>query len=270
MNNVVGQKRIVTQLSNYNLDNFPKTILFVGEKGCGKHYIASKIANVLKLPLLDITTNLSNNLIEDIYRSSLPQMYLIDLNNMQEKEQNVILKFIEEPPLSSFIIIICENTNFVLDTIINRCILFNFENYSVEELRCFDSTKQFSDELLQLLNTPGNVLSATTNTSSLNSMIELCNKIINRISSASLANTLTIKNKINFKDEYDKFDLNIFLKILANLMYNQFLTTNHINIYEMYKTLENQRKIALNAKINKEIWFENLLIKLWRVSRQNE
>ena len=93
-------------------------------------------------------------------------------------------------------------------------------------------------------------------------MVELCDKITNRISNATLANTLSIKNKINFKDEYDKFDLNIFLKILANSMYNQFLATNRINIYEMYKTLENQRKIALNAKINKEIWFENLLIKL--------
>ena len=270
-NNVVGQKKIIKQLSNYTLDNFPKTILFVGEKGCGKHHIASKIAaNILKLTLLDITTTLSNNLIDDIYRSPLPQVYLIDLNNMQEKEQNVILKFIEEPPLSSFIIIICENTNFVLDTIINRCRVFNFENYSVDELRTFDVNKQFSDDTLRLLSTPGNVLNTVSNTISLNSMIELCDKITNRISNATLANTLSIKNKINFKDEYDKFDLNIFLKILANSMYNQFLATNRINIYEMYKTLENQRKIALNAKINKEIWFENLLIKLWKVSRQNE
>lgn len=263
---MVGQYKLLESINKYNLDTFPHSCILVGEKGCGKHTLVQYISeNILKIPALDISDLLSAELIDNIYRTASPNIYFIDLNKITEKEQNVLLKFIEEPLKNSFVILMCENKNYVLNTIINRCVSFNFSSYSAEELKGFTTEEIPENILVNILKTPGNV--KNTPVVKLNEITTLCDKIINKINVASFANTLTIKDKINFKDEYDKFDLNIFLNILGNFMYNQFLNTNNINTLNMYKTLENQRKSMLDKRLNKELWFTNLLIKLWKGSR---
>ena len=54
MQNIVGQEKLVNKLNNYNINTLPHALLFIGPKGCGKHLIASYVAEKLALELVSI------------------------------------------------------------------------------------------------------------------------------------------------------------------------------------------------------------------------
>lgn len=261
---MIGQKRLLNVIDNYTIDTFPRSVILIGDQGCGKHTLVNYISqNILKLPIIDITDNLSNELIDAIYRNPNPNIYIIDLNKLTEKSQNVILKFVEEPLNNSFIMLLCDSKNYILNTVLNRCIIFEFEKYTYDELKTFLPEINLDKNIvINALKTPGKLKAINVNT--LNSMVELSLKIIDKLKLSNIGNALTISNNINFKDEYDKFDLNIFLDILSYLMYNRFLTTNDKSVLGMYKKLAEQRKSMLDLRINKRLMFEHLLIDLWK------
>ena len=91
--NITGQTNLLNTLNQYTIDSFPKSSILVGERGCGKHLISSYIAEMLKLSLIDITENISQELITSIYENPIPAIYLINTSKITEKEQNMILKF---------------------------------------------------------------------------------------------------------------------------------------------------------------------------------
>ena len=48
MNTIIGQKKLVSILSNYTISSMPSTILLLGEKGCGKTTLLRIIAGLDK------------------------------------------------------------------------------------------------------------------------------------------------------------------------------------------------------------------------------
>lgn len=264
---MVGQKKLLERINSYNIDTFPRSIIIVGERGSGKHTLVNYIhENLVKFTLYDITENVSNKYIDEIYRNPNPGLYLIDLSKMTEKQQNVLLKFVEEPLNNSFIILLAESKNLVLNTIINRCITFEMEAYSREELSQFLTTEEDKDLILNVLRTPGKIL--TTNIVNMKELFKLCDTIITKIHLASYQNVLTIANKVNFKDDYDKYDIDIFFDTLLYSMFKLYLDTGDIITYKMYKLTGEQRKTMLDKRINKEQFFENYLTKIWKFARK--
>lgn len=262
---MVGQKNLLNKLNSYNIDTFPRSVMLIGEKGSGKHTVIDYIKeNIVKLPLIDISKDLSADYINAIYRNPNPMIYLIDLNDLTEKQQNVILTFIEEPLSNSFIIILTENKNTVLNTVINRCVCFEIEAYSKEELNSFLTSEDDKELILNILRTPGKI--KNTNLSNLRSIVDVCDKIINKLSAASFMNTLSIADKINFKDEYDKFDLDIFLDSLIYLLNEDYIHNKNINSYKMYLYIINERKKLIDKRLNKEAFFRTFLIRLWKMN----
>lgn len=262
---IVGQKKLLARLNTYTVDTFPRSVLLVGEKGAGKHLIASYIQKeIIKFPLVDLTSNVSDEVIDAIYRNPNPAVYLVDLSEMTEKEQNILLKFIEEPLNNAFIILLCEGRNFVLNTVLNRCIIFELEKYTEEELASFieDSDKTL---MLQLLRTPGQILN--TNISNISEILNVCDKIATKMGGANYSNALSICDKINYKDEYDKFDLTLFMDCLSFSLLSHYRTSNNKNIYEMYCLTRDQRKKLLDKRLNKQSFMYNLISRLWRISR---
>ena len=53
------------------------------------------------------------------------------------KSQNTILKFLEEPTSNCIIILLVENLSSLLDTVINRCQVFELEKYDKSTLSLF-------------------------------------------------------------------------------------------------------------------------------------
>ena len=107
---MIGQANLLEKINSYTLDTFPHSVLLLGDKGCGKHLLCSEIAKKLELNIVDITENISAEFIDNIYRSCTPNLYVVDLSKfLFDKEQNVLLKFVEEPLTNAFVILLAES-----------------------------------------------------------------------------------------------------------------------------------------------------------------
>ena len=205
-------------------------------------------------------------MLDSIYRNACPGIYLIDASNLLEKEQNILLKFIEEPLKSIFVVILCENLNSLLNTVLNRCIVFKLQEYSKEILKQFLPENITDKEMiLNIIKTPGSLLN--TNIDNLSELFKLCDKIIEKIGLASYANALSISDKINYKDNYDKFDLNIFFDTLLYKLKNKYLNENDKLYYSMYLLTVDYYKRLSDKRLNKEIFMQNFLTNLWKLHR---
>ena len=259
---MVGQKRILDILSNYSLDTLPHSLLLLGEKGSGKHTIADFLSSKFNLDLIDMTDNVNDIYINNLYISTTINFYLIDLTKIVEKEQNKLLKLVEEPPLNCYLILLGLNKSLILRTILSRCFILELEPYSQEELQSF--TNQKLD--FNFFKTPGQIINFNFNT--LEETKELISKMITNVDKSSYPNFLKIADKINYKDEYDKIDLDMWIDLLLKGFKNQYQESG-ANIYKNYYllTLEFKKRL-INPKLNKQYAVENYLTKLWREARK--
>lgn len=268
---MIGQKNLLEKLNKYSIDTFPRTILLLGEKGSGKHLIVNYIKeNIVKLPIIDLTEILSYETLDNIYRKPNPIIYLINLSNLTEKNQNVLLKFIEEPLNNSFIILIAESVFNLLNTVVNRCFILELDKYSVEDLNLVIAQNNLSfnnkDDLLKIVRTPGQLINLNGN----DEVFDFCDKIINKIHLANYANVLTISSKINYKDNYDKYDIDLLFDTLLYKLFSKYKEEDNKKSYQMYLLTAESRKKLIDKRLNKEQFIQNYLTSLWEVSKKYE
>lgn len=265
MMGIVGQDKLIDFIESNNISTIPRTILLEGESGSGKHTVCEFIAETYKLQLEDISDNLSYEKIEQINLTVEPRLYMIDSSNISVKNENAILKFLEEPLKNALIIVLTENKYSLLDTIRNRCYVITLEKYSPDILRTFITKPVDINMFLKVCRTPGDIISLQEH--SLEKIIDLCNKIFNSIDKATFANTLSLSDKMAFKNEKDKFNFKLFFKILTIVAYQRVLDNKNNSISEYQLTNEYWNR--LNTKnIDKKMLFENYLLRL-KTSRRN-
>lgn len=257
-----GQEKLSTLLKSYSLVELYHTILLLGDYGCGKHTLVKELASHYNIELIDITENISLDYINEIYLRAVPTMYLIDTTLINEKKQNVLLKMLEEPSKYAYIVLIGENKSSLINTILNRCVIFEFENYSRDFLKTFISDKTNEDFILKVCNTPGQI--KLFNSKSLKELDELCQKIVDKISVANFYNTMTISKKFNYKDEFDKFDIRAFFNILLNKLFTLYINNNEIYYLNLYNIVNKYKSAMKDTRLNKEYLIESMLIELWK------
>ena len=186
------------------------------------------------------------------------------------KKQNIFLKLFEEPG-SAFVIVIA-NTKFqLLTTVLNRGVILEMPSYSTADLERVAEERniQVRDNYIKLLSTPGDVLKLYSNNVNVEDINDLSSKIITSMDKASFPNMLRIVDKMNFKDEYDKIDMDMFLKIFYNNIVNAYQDTKEEKLYTMSTVVnETMKRLNFDSRLNKKILFTDMLIKLWRYSRQ--
>lgn len=255
---MIGQEKILSLIENATLATFPRTLMLVGSKGSGKHLLCDIIAEKFNLKQLDITDNLTLETIEEINNRVEPYLYIIQGDAISVKEENVILKFLEEPLKNSYIIFLSTASHTVIPTILNRCQIWQLQNYTKEELL------QFVDEgeeyLLSIANTPGAI--QTLRGQPIQDMSALADKMIYKISAASLPNTLTITDKIAFKSEKGKFDIDVFMSLLECRMIEAAKKTNESKLYAAYSLLRKLRVDYTVPHCDKKPLFDKFLIDL--------
>lgn len=261
---IVGQDKIIRFIENHNISTIPRTIMLEGDSGSGRHTICSYISKLYNIEIEDISNNLTYEKIEQITFTVEPHLYIIDTNNITVKNENAILKFLEEPLKNALIVLITENKYSLLDTIRNRCHIITLAKYDKDILSTFIKNETDKDMLLKICTTPGDVISMQE--SSLGDMLNLCNKIFDSINKATYANTLSISDKMAYKNEKDKYNFKLFFKLLINVAFDR-VCYNINGSNEDYK-LTNDYYNRLSIKnIDKKMLFENYLLKLKQLRR---
>jgi DNA polymerase III delta prime subunit len=266
---MVGQTNLIDRFKSYSVSNFPNTALITGDKGSGKRTIISKIISThLGLEVIDITSNISFDLITEIQLKAIPYIYLIQADFISEKEQNMLLKFIEEPPLNSKIIITSEQKDNLLSTIVNRCVVFQMEPYTEKELLSFISYKEDAVKRLSLeiFKTPGQIVSTQEET--LKSMNLLTQKIILKSKESNYASILNVSDKINYKDEEGKYDIDVFFNLLVYNSYNEYKINSKENVLKLYNKIVETKNKLKTPRISKQALFENFLTTLWKMEKE--
>ncbi len=263
---IIGQDYIINYIKSKKRDTFPRSLVLLGEYGCGKKTVVSLIAQHLKLQSVDITKELNFEFITSLYQKPEPYLYVIDGSKITIKEQNVILKFVEEPLKNAFIVILAESSNQLLKTVYNRCQVLTFVPYLRETLQQFTS-----DELvLKIARTPGQVTELSSN--DLKGMVELAEKIVTKIGVANLPNVLTISEKLAYKDEKDKFPVNIFSKVLVYAIKDEIIRSDSNSpsgskLFNLYKLILEWDRKRRAPTISQKFLFENYLVKFHEAMR---
>lgn len=267
---IIGLEKVFNIVDNYTTITFPHSIIITGEAGSGKKLICSYIADKLNLELIDITNSLDEKLLDEIYRSVTQRIYLIDTRKIPEGKQNIFLKFLEEPLVNAHVIVLADNEFSLLTTVINRGVRIRIDKYKEDDLKQFaieNKIENIDKYLGNILRTPGDLLKVVEYDIDLSKVEELAYNMVNHIQEASLSNTLTILDKVNFKDEYSKIDLVLLLRMLYYLYVESFINTGDENKLELSKNvLLVMKQLEMDNRLNKERLFTHLLLTLWQES----
>lgn len=251
---MVGQQKLMAKLETLSLATLPKSLLLIGEYGCGKHTFASLIAKKVGIPIQDISHSLTLETINEMRLSVNPILYLINNNDITLKEEGVLLNILEEPSNNVFIIILCESKTSVLETIVNRCQSWEFEAYSKQELFNF-SQDEF---ILSFANTPGKIKRFSSQP--ISAELDFCNTLLIYTKTANLASIIASTNLIGFKEEPDKYNYWVIIELLDYCAFNKYKQGEiSKKVFDLTHTLLNDSKIK---NINTKYLFENYLCNL--------
>ena len=259
--NIIGQTKILSRIATYySMQQLPRTLLFIGQTGCGKHLIAKHVAETFKLDYKEINEDVTNTELEDYLHCTLDTLYVINLNNFTEKQQNQFLKFIEEPSKSVYIILTVTSEAGILNTILNRCIKYTFEPYTKEQIEQITNTS-VNDLAFKIFQTPGKLLNLTEQ--SFNDVMGLANTVVHSINKATYPNALVVSTKINYKDLYNKIDFDLFFDAVEYLALEDYINNKTEQSLTVFKTTNQFKQYATQQNLIKEILMINYLTTLW-------
>ena len=271
MENIIGQKEFLKKIDN--LKNLPNSFCLVGNEGSGKHLLAKYINHkFFNIDYLDITDSVNEETIDNIYTYPQKRMYVIDITEITEKEQNKLLKFLEEPYLNIYICLLAEDQSNLIRTVINRVQIFELDYYYINELEEVAEKNNITIDNKyygRCLFTPGDVLKVKSNNIDLDKVDELADKIVNKLSVASFPNTLSIANKINFKDEYDKLDLMFLLYTLHYKYTWKSIEENDLKWTRLSIIVSTAyTDLIRDLRLDKKKRFTTMLIDLWETEHK--
>ena len=262
--NIIGQTKLLSKINDYyTKQQLPKTLLFMGSAGCGKHLVAKYVAESFNLDYVEINENVSAFDLDGYLYSTISTLYVINLNEFTEKQQNQFLKFIEEPSKSVYVILTVTSEAGVLPTILNRCIKHNFEPYTKEQIEQITNTS-INDIAYKIFQTPGKIINLTD--SSFNNIIDLASKTVINISKAEYANSLVISTKINYKDLYNKIDFDLFFDAVEYLSLEDFKNNNNRQSLDIFKITNQFKQLSIKQNLIKETLMLNYLTTLWEAT----
>lgn len=267
MPEIIGQDRLRARINSYTAETLPKTLLFIGPAGCGKRLFSLELANQVKLPLVDIEDNVTADQLIEYSQKPYKTIYRINLNNFNEKMQNQFLKFIEEPADSVYVILLADSEIGILPTILNRCIKLPFAEYTKDELKeCAWMINDIDDQLIfEVCKTPGQFYDVSP------SMFVFLHKdaenLIRFSTKLSYAQIMAFYQKVNLKEDYNKYDLDVTLNTLEYLSFKLYKEENLPKAYEIYKIINNTKQQLRFRTLAKEPLIFSMLNDIYKETR---
>ncbi len=247
---MIGQEKLLKTIDNFK--TLPHSLLLIGERGSEESEVIDYITKKFNLTPFELTDVLSKEFIDQIYESHTMSLYTVNILKVNLVQQNILLKFFEEPTPYTYILLFAENESLVLDTILTRSYTLKMDTYTDSVLYNYNSN--IDPLAYKICHTPGQLELASH--TDIQKLYGLCNAIVDSMSQASYTNTLSISEKINYSDEYSKYDLYLFLKMMRLVL----LEKSNLSLYK--KILEVDKVIwQMN---NKKIQIDYLLTEMWQ------
>lgn len=256
--NIIGQTKLLSKIDT--MEYLPKTLMFLGPTGCGKHTIAKYTAEKFGLDFVEIEESVSAQDLEDYMYKTIDTLYLINLNKFTEKQQNIFLKTIEDPSKSAYFILIANSEAGILNTILNRSIKYHLEPYTKEQIEQITNTT-VNDLAFKIFQTPGKLLNLTEQ--SFNEVLNLATSVVQNINRANYPNALSISIKINYKDLYNKIDFDLFFDAIEYLALEDYKNNKTERSFAIFKITNQFKQYATQQNLIKEILILNYLTTLW-------
>lgn len=255
---IIGQDSILSSLKDtiYNINS--NVFLFSGPVGSGKHSVVTFLASLVGYEIKDITDVISYDYIMDMYLDVFPKVYVINLDDLALNSQNELLKLLEEPPIKNYICVLTSSLGGVLETIVNRCSVFEMLPYSKETLSKF--MKKNNSAVLDYCSTPGDVIRFEC--FDIDSINAFCNKIFDKIGNAPHANILKISDSLAWKDEQELFNVDLFFRVLFLVSYKRYISTMTDECYVSFVITDQLMKDLSIPRINRRQLFETYLFDL--------
>lgn len=264
---VIGQEKI-KNLFNQPLYAIPHSIILCGEEGSGRRTICHEVAQLHDMECRFVDSKIDIEFVNELMTSAAPTLVIFDGDRLTERDQNSLLKLIEEPGDNVYCVIITECIDYLLVTIQNRCQVWNMEAYTKEQLKAFIPSEDSKELLLELAHTPGQIQNYSQQP--LKEIKEFAEKVVDNIDKASIANSLMITDRVAFKDEKDKYNYQLFGKVLLQICKSRVVNSSDLK-YSVEYTLTNnylqtQRKYP---RLDKRELFEHYLVSMWKGVRED-
>lgn len=220
---MIGQENLIKSLTTLIEQNtFPRFCIFVGAEGSGKKLLANTVAHQISdiVMFVGVKADEIRAMIESAYRLTSTAVYIIpDTDSMSLAAKNALLKVTEEPPNNAYFIMTLQDENKTLDTIKSRGTVFRMERYTPLEIEAYASdTFGYSPEIEIYRALCENIGEAKKlHSYNVKDFYEYVNLVVDNIATVSGANAFKIGNKINFKDDYEKYDFKLFLKAFMSI-----------------------------------------------------
>lgn len=255
-------------LSKYLSNSYPKASLVCSLSDRDKSEFVGKVANHLRLESTDITDSISYEYLNDLYLRTDGYIYVVDLDKLTVNKQNVILKFVEECPALSYVILLTKFKTKVLPTILTRCVEFELHKYSKADIKDYTDSLGINDQLLIDISYSFDDVDRFRDFD-LKYLNNLCRNIGESIGKATLPNTMIIPKKyLYFKErEQGKFNLEVFVRMLQYSLGNLFMSNNSQVVYYLYREVVDFASNLENTSFSREMLVDNLLLNLWSISR---
>ena len=235
-------------------DKLPRYIIFKGMRGCGRTFITEWLCNQLQASRVNCGKSIDDvrDAIKMAYKNKSKTVYtFINADNMSLQAKNSLLKVTEEPPNDSYFVMTVEDMD--LDTLTSRAVVYNLYRNTPSEIGVYADDKYGSreDGTLQLYKdicyTFGEV-DLLYNHDPKEFYAFVC-KVVANILPVSGANVFKMGEKINFKDDKDKYDLKLFWRCFNTILYRERKMTG-VNITSYYIN-----KLDIKG-INKQMLFD--------------
>lgn len=269
---IIGHKEQIKMLKKaLEVNNISHAYLFTGNKGIGKCKVAFEFAKgILKTKSLlsspdfkyicksedkrDIVIEqIRKEIIDDVYiapAASERKVYIIDeAESLNIAAQNALLKTLEEPPKYVVIILIAQNVNGFLNTILSRVNKIAFNNIPKDSFKKYigeNLNVDLNENILEFLD---GSLGLAINLIKDNKLEELneVDKLYNSIISKDYIKSILDSTKINFNN-------------FINLEYLEYLLYSS-GKYFCVKFVEKARN-RLKSNGNYDIVIDNMILKI--------
>lgn len=280
---MIGQIDLINHINNLIANGFPRFCVITGNKGQGKKTIASYIAAQLHYPkvVTGIKIDELRDIIELAYKQSEPIVYIIpDADKMSIGAKNSLLKVIEEPPNNAYFIMTLQTIDNTLPTIRSRCQELKMQNYSENELISFinliNPDMPNSDRAVILDICQNHYEIQLLNKYGVTDFYNYTCKVVDNIYKVQSANSFKLAEKLNLKDDTDKYDLHLFLRTFKTICMDRLLDLvdidDNIEFRNYARSIDTTsdviRDLSING-INKQSLIDTWILdirKIWRDS----